>query len=110
MRRAHPARCGRSHRGEAGRTIAVGRHEAPSGRSLRPGPGARLAQRLPVYRPKVERNLGHLMRRRHDGRRGRVRGQAKVDAAFNLLAAAHNLARLATLGLRGSLDGKWAVA
>ena len=46
-------------------------------------------------RPKVERKLGHLMRRRHGGRRARVRGRPKVDADFNLLAAAANLARLA---------------
>ena len=39
------------------------------------------------------------MRRRHGGRRARVRGQTKVDADFTLLAAAVNLARLAVLGL-----------
>ena len=38
------------------------------------------------------------MRRRHGGRRARVRGLAKVAADFSLLAAAVNLARLATLG------------
>jgi IS5 family transposase len=37
------------------------------------------------------------MYRRHGGRRARVRGRTKVDADFNLLAAAHNLHRLATL-------------
>jgi IS5 family transposase len=50
-------------------------------------------------RPKVERKIGHLMRRRHGGRRARVRGRTKVNADFNLLAAAVNLARLATLGV-----------
>jgi hypothetical protein len=39
------------------------------------------------------------MRRRHGGRRARVRGQARTCADFTLLAAAVNLARLATLGL-----------
>ncbi len=39
------------------------------------------------------------MRGRHGGRRARVRGRAKVNADFNLLAAAVNLARLATLGV-----------
>jgi hypothetical protein len=39
------------------------------------------------------------MRRKHGGRRARVRGQTKVDADFSLLAAAVNLARLAALGL-----------
>jgi IS5 family transposase len=50
------------------------------------------------------------MRRKHGGRRARVRGTAKVDADFNLLAAAANLARLAVLKLRSTADGGWAVA
>jgi IS5 family transposase len=58
-------------------------------------------------RPKVERKLGHLMRRKHGGRRARVRGTAKVDADFNLLAAAANMARLAVLGLRSTATGCW---
>jgi hypothetical protein len=49
------------------------------------------------------------MRRRHGGRRARVRGQRNVDADFNLLAAAQNLARLAVLGVRSTING-WAVA
>jgi hypothetical protein len=53
----------------------------------------------------VERKLGHLMRRRHGGRRARVRGKRKVDADFNLLAAAQNLARLAVLDLRSTTTG-----
>ena len=57
----------------------------------------------------VERKLGHLMRRRHGGRRARVRGTARVAADFRLLAAAVNLARMAVLDLRGSAAG-WAVA
>ena len=60
-------------------------------------------------RPKVERKLAHLMRHRHGGRRARVRGTTKIDADFNLLAAAQNLARLARLGLRFATTG-WAVA
>jgi hypothetical protein len=39
-----------------------------------------------------------------------VRGRNNVDADFNLLAAAHNLARLAILGVRGGPEGTWAVA
>ena len=38
------------------------------------------------------------MRRRHGGRRARVRGLVKVAADFALLAAAVNLARLGVLG------------
>ena len=49
------------------------------------------------------------MRRSHGGRRARVRGTRKIDADFNLLAAAHNLARLAALGLRSTITG-WAAA
>jgi IS5 family transposase len=47
------------------------------------------------------------MRRKHGGRRARVRGTTKVDADFNLLAAAANMARLAVLGLRSTATGCW---
>jgi Transposase DDE domain len=57
----------------------------------------------------VERKIGHLMRRRHGGRRARVRGRTKVAADFSLLAAAINLARLGVLGLHRA-DGNWAAA
>ncbi|MCY1145713.1 IS1182 family transposase [Actinoplanes sp. Pm04-4] len=67
---------------------------------------ARTRQQDPVWqadyratRPKVERKLAHLMRRRHGGRRARMRGRDRINADFTLLAAATNLARLATLGL-----------
>ncbi|MCA1670957.1 MAG: IS1182 family transposase [Actinobacteria bacterium] len=91
-----------------GRTIRVGVFEAALAR-------ARQRQADPAWqadyranRPKVERKLGHLMRRRHGGRRARVRGRPKVDADFNLLAAAANLARLAVLRLRSTPTG-WAI-
>ncbi len=77
--------------------------------------GARTRQADPAWkadykatRPKVERKIGHLMRRRHGGRRARVRGQARVAADFSLLAAAVSLARLAVLGLARHA-GTWAV-
>ena len=60
--------------------------------------------------PKVERKIGHLMRRKHGGRRARVRGLAKVAADFALLAAAVNLARLGKLGCFSTTAGTWAVA
>jgi Transposase DDE domain/Transposase domain (DUF772) len=60
-------------------------------------------------RPKVERKIGHLMRRKHGGRRARVRGTARIDADFSLLAAAANVARLAVLGVRATAAG-WATA
>jgi hypothetical protein len=94
---------------KAGRTITVGRHEAHL-------VAARARQTDPVWkadyratRPKVERKIGHLMRRRHGGRRARVRGQAKIAADFNLLAAATNLARLAVLGVARTVTG-WQLA
>ena len=40
------------------------------------------------------------MRRRHGGRRARVRGRPRVRADFALLCAAANLQRLAVLGVR----------
>jgi len=92
--------------------------EASGGRSIRVGPHERLLaearqrQQDPDWaadyranRPKVERKIGHLMRRRHGGRRARVRGHTKVDADFNLLAAAHNLARIAVLGIQWTTLG-----
>ena len=77
---------------------------------------ARTAQADPAWvadyratRPKVERKIGHLMRRRHGGRRARVRGTTKVAADFSLLAAAVNLARLGALGLRRATGHGWQV-
>jgi len=57
-------------------------------------------------RPKVERKLAHMMRRRHGGRRARVRGRSRVGHDFSLLAAAVNLQRLAVLGA-SYLCGDW---
>ena len=48
-------------------------------------------------RPKVERKLAHMVRRRHGGRRARVRGSQRVGHDFALLAASINLARIAVL-------------
>ena len=77
-----------------------------SARMSSSSPHARHRQRDPDWvadyratRPKVERKIGHLMRRRHGGRRARVRGQTKVAADFALLAAAVNLARLGVLAV-----------
>jgi hypothetical protein len=92
-----------------GRTIGVSRHEQHLAEARAAQRGPEWAADYRATRPKVERRLGHLMRRNHGGRRGRVRGKRKVDADFNLLAAAQNLARLAGLGLRSTRDG-WAVA
>ena len=97
--------------------------KAAGGRSIGIGPyeqqlaHARHRQRDPDWvadyratRPKVERKIGHLMRRHHGGRRARVRGQTKVAADFALLAAAVNLARLAALAVAGTPNQGWATA
>lgn len=57
-------------------------------------------KRYRTVRPRVERKIGHLMRRKHGGRRARVRGRERVRHDFALLAASINLARLAALGIR----------
>ena len=95
---------------KTGRTISIGRYEAQLTR-------ARATQQDPAWRaeyratrPKVERKIGHMMRRRHGGRRARVRGQTKVAADFSLLAAATNLARFGVLGLTRVAGPGWAVA
>lgn len=94
----------------SGRTIMIGRYK----RQLA---AARTRQRDPGWvddyrgtRPKVERKIGHLMRRSHGGRRARVRGRTKVAADFALLAAAVNVARLGVLGITSQVAGNWVVA
>ena len=93
-----------------GRRIRIGIYEPELVR-------ARRAQADPAWRadyratrPKVERKIGHLMRRRHGGRRARVRGQTKVAADFSLLAAAVNVARFGVLGLTRACGPRWVVA
>ncbi len=94
--------------------------KAAGGRSIRVGPyerrlaEARQRQSAPDWiadyratRPKVERKIAHLMRRRHGGRRARVRGTTKIAADFALLAAAVNLARLSILGLATGPNRGW---
>ena len=83
----------------AGRTVTVSAFEAALARArTRQGDPAWQAD-YTATRPKVERKIGHLMRRKHGGRRARMRGLSKVTADFALLAAAVNLARLGVLGL-----------
>ena len=91
-----------------GRTIRVGLFEAALARARQRQQADEWKTDYRATRPKVERKIGHMMRRRHGGRRARVRGTPKVDADFNLLAAATNMARLAVLGLRATPTG-WAV-
>jgi hypothetical protein len=94
----------------AGRTITITayEHELAAARARQAEPDRAADYR--ATRPKVERKLAHLVRRRHGGRRARVRGLAKVAADFNLLAAAVNLARLGVLGLHWTGSDGWAAA
>ena len=86
--------------------------KSQSGRTIRLHPKHKIldrhrkSQRDPEWkklyrkvRPRVERKLAHLMRRKHGGRRARVRGRERVRHDFSLLAASINLARLAALGV-----------
>jgi hypothetical protein len=93
-----------------GRSVAVGVHEDVLARARRRQKDPEWKADYRATRPKVERKLGHLTRRRHGGRRARVRGKAKVGADFKLLAAAVNLARLAVLGVHYTTTGWTATA
>jgi hypothetical protein len=92
-----------------GRVITIGPYEEQlaRGRARATDPDWLAAYR--ATRPKVERKIAHLMRRRHGGRRARVRGRTKVAADFSLLAAAANIARLGVLGIMSTSCGNWAV-
>lgn len=94
---------------KTGRTISVGPYEGQitAARAEQADPAWQTDYR--ATRPKVERKIGHLMRRRHGGRWARMRGRLKVGADFSLLAAAMNLARLAVLGLM-AVGGNWATS
>ena len=91
-----------------GRTIDIGPFEAHLARGRAAGRDPAWLADYRATRPKVERKLAHLVRRRHGGRRARVRGRQKIGADFALLAAAVNLARLARVGITGS-GGTWAL-
>lgn len=67
-----------------------------------PGPTTRagLGQRYRAILPKAERKIGHLMRRRHGGRRARVRGTTKIAADFRA-ACRHRQPRTAGRAHRG---------
>lgn len=85
--------------GKEGRTIRVHPQEATLQRSRNRQRDPAWKARYRATRPKVERKIGHLMQRRHGGRRARVRGCARVMHDFALLGAADNLRRLAKLGV-----------
>jgi len=93
----------------AGRTVTIHPHETrlQAARARQREPAWRADYR--AHRPTVEGKLAHLLRRRHGGRRARVRGRLRVAQDWRLLAAAVNLARFAVLGVHSRPAG-WAVA
>jgi hypothetical protein len=111
---AHCNRCARSAsctKSKTGRIVVVNQREPllQQARAEQKSPAWRA--RYKATRPKVERKLAHLVRRRHGGRRARMRGTERITRDFTMLCAAENLRRLATLGLRhdkGSKTG-WTV-
>ncbi|GAA0434278.1 hypothetical protein Acor_08660 [Acrocarpospora corrugata] len=90
-----------------GRRITISPYEEHLARGRADGADPAWLATYRATRPKVERKIAHLMRRRHGGRRARMRGRAKIDADFSLLAAAVNLARLAVLGIASATGGSW---
>jgi hypothetical protein len=91
-----------------GRTITINANETALAASRARSRDPIWRARYRATRPKVERKLAHLMRRRHGGRNARVRGRLKVAADFDLLAAAINIAREAALKLVSTPTG-WAI-
>lgn len=83
-----------------GRTIRIHPREATLKRMRQQQSSPTWKQRYRATRPKVERKIAHLMFRRHGGRRSRMRGRLRIGHDFAFLAAAQNLRRLATLGVR----------
>ncbi|HEY2098950.1 MAG TPA: IS1182 family transposase [Pseudonocardia sp.] len=94
----------------AGRTVTVSRHEERLAHARANSADPAWQADYRATRPKIERKIAHLMRRRHGGRRARMRGREKVAADFSLLAAAVNIARLGVLGILSTGSGNWAVA
>jgi Transposase DDE domain len=93
----------------AGRTITISAYEAELAR-------ARTAQADPAWvadyratRPKVERKIAHMMRRRHGGCRARVRGITKSRRRLLPTGRCGQLARLGALGLRRATGQGWQV-
>jgi hypothetical protein len=91
-----------------GRTIRLHPREGTLSRYRRRQKQEEWKRKYRSTRPKVERKIADLTRRRHGGRRMRVRGRERVRQDFTLGAAAVNLKRLAKLGVCHS-GTKWVV-
>lgn len=84
---------------KSGRTMRISKNERTLQRNRARQRDPRWKAKYRATRPKVERKIAHLMRRRHGGRCARVRGCQRVRADFALLCAAANLRRLAAFRL-----------
>lgn len=82
---------------KTGRTITLNKHERLLQKERARQKNREWQANYKATRPKVERKQAHMMRRRHGGRRARVRGTLRIGHDFALLAAATNLRRLAVL-------------
>ena len=82
---------------KSGRVIRVNKHERHLQRERARQKNPSWQANYKATRPKVERKQAHMMRRRHGGRRARMRGRVRIAQDFSLLAAATNLQRLAVL-------------
>ncbi len=91
---------------KTGRTIKTHPHHATLHRSRTRQRDPNWKAKYRATRPKVERKLSHMMRRRHGGRRARMRGSTRIGHDFSLLGAAVNLNRLAALGVHFD-GGRW---
>jgi hypothetical protein len=91
-----------------GRTVTIHPSEATlkKHRSRQADPAWK--QRYRATRPKVERKIGHFVRRSWGGRRARTRGKARILTDVLTRAAVLNLARLGVLGLRHQPSG-WSI-
>jgi hypothetical protein len=85
---------------DKGRTVSIHPHERELHRERARQKDSAWRANYKATRPKVERKFAHMMRRRHGGRRARMRGRQRVAQDFAMLAAAVNLQRLAALGVQ----------
>jgi hypothetical protein len=82
---------------KSGRLVRLHEHERLLQRERKRQKDPAWRAHYKATRPKVERKQAHMMRRRHGGRRARMRGRTRIGHDFSLLAAATNLQRLAVL-------------
>ena len=85
---------------KSGRTIKLHKKHALLTRHRKLQSHPEWKDRYRKTRPKVERKIAHTMRRKHGGRRMRLRGLVRAKTDFMMLGASTNLARLAALGVR----------